>query len=100
MKRILMISLAVALALSFVLSVFSAETMKGTIRGIDKTKGTITFCPEGTTDKTPMNVGKSVDMTKIDTDMKVQIDVETKDGKKTVTGIKVLEKKRKAIEGC
>jgi len=100
MKRIVVICLAVVLALSFVLSASAAETMKGTIRGIDKAKGTITFCPEGTTDKTPLNVDKSVDMSKIDTDMKVQIDVESKDGKKTVKGIKVLEKKHKVIEGC
>ena len=100
MKKVLVFLFVVALITSLIRMAVAAETMKGTIRGIDRQKGTITFCPEGTADKMPMDVGKSVDLKNIDTDMKVQIDVETKDGKKIVTGIKVLEKKRKAIEGC
>jgi hypothetical protein len=48
----------------------------------------------------PFAVDKSVNLTNIDKDMKVQIDVETKEGKKTIRDIKVLERKRKAIEGC
>lgn len=100
MKKITIICLATVLAASFVLAASAAETMKGTIRGIDKTKGTITFCPEGTTDKVPLDVSKSVDLRNIETDMKVQINVETKDGKKSVSDIKVLQKKRKVIEGC
>jgi Cu/Ag efflux protein CusF len=100
MKKIVVLLVAVALITSFMTAAVAAETMKGTIRGIDKQKGTITFCPEGTTDKMPLDVGKSVDLTNIDTDMKVQINVETKDGKKTVKDIKVIEKKHKVIEGC
>ena len=100
MKKIVVLLVAVALITSFMTAAVAAETMKGTIRGIDKQKGTITFCPEGTTNEMPLVVGKSVDLKNIDTNMKVQINVETKDGKKTVNDIKVIEKKHKAIEGC
>jgi Cu/Ag efflux protein CusF len=100
MKGITVICLAVVLAVSFALSAFAAETMRGTIRGIDKAKGTITFCPEGTNERMPLDVSKAVDLKNIETDTKVEINVETREGKKSVSDIKVLQKKRKAIEGC
>jgi Cu/Ag efflux protein CusF len=100
MKKLMVGCLVLVVALSFMLSAFAAESMKGTIPGIDKKQRTITFCPEGTTSEMPLEVDKSVDLPNINTDMKVQINVETKDGKKSINDIKTLEKKRKAIEGC
>jgi hypothetical protein len=100
MKKVVVLLSVVTLIASFMTLAVAAETMKGTIRGIDKQKETITFCPEGTTNEMPLDVGKSVDLKNIDINMKVQINVETKDGKKTIKDIKVIEKKHKVIEGC
>ncbi|MGD0885257.1 MAG: hypothetical protein ABSA46_10390 [Thermodesulfovibrionales bacterium] len=73
MKQIVVLLVAVTLIASFIALAVAAETMKGTIRETDKPKGTITFCPEGTTDKIPYDVGKSDDLTNIDTDSKCKL---------------------------
>jgi len=100
MKKVVILLSVVFLIASFMTLAVAAETMRGTIHGIDKQKGTITCFPEGTTNEMLLDVSKPFDLKNINITMKVQINAETKDGKKTINDIKVIEKKHKVIEGC
>ena len=99
MKRAFSLSVALLFLVAFISFAFAGEMKKGSIRGIDVEKGTIVFCPEGTTDRVDMPVDKSVDLKKIKSETKVEISVEKKNGKEIVKEIKVI-RPRKAIEGC
>ncbi len=92
---ILMVLMAVVLVVSMASAVFAAEQHKGTIKAVDPTVGTITFCPEGTTQDMTLKVDKSIDLGNLKPDTKAQVTVD----KGTVKEVKEM-KKPKASVGC
>ncbi len=95
MKKSMLILTAVVLVLSVASAVFAAEQHKGTIKAVDPTVGTITFCPEGTTQDMTLKVDKSIDLGNLKPDTKAQVTVD----KGTVKEVKEM-KKPKASVGC
>jgi Cu/Ag efflux protein CusF len=101
MRKTFAVVLLVFFSLSLFSLAFAAEMKKGTVRGVDMKAGTITFCPEGTTEEHVMTVDKAVDLGKVAKDTKVEITVDKVGGKDVVKDIKTVSPKmRKAIEGC
>jgi hypothetical protein len=95
MKRFgaVLVSVVVIIALASV--VFAGEIQKGTIKGVDIKSGTITFCPEGTTDNITLKADKSLDISKVKPDTKAEVTLD----KETVKGIREIKKPKPAI-GC
>ncbi len=87
--------LALVVALSATGLALAAEMQKGTITGVDLKAGTISFCPEGTSEDLTLKADTGVDLSKVKPDMKAQI---TRD-KDRVTEIKEMKKPRAAV-GC
>ncbi len=98
MKQLLTSMMVICLTMVLASAAFAGQLQKGTIKAIDTENRTIIFCPAGTEDKITMTVGTTVKLEKFETDMKVKIFVEEKDGKKIVKGMK--PDKRKVIQGC
>jgi len=96
MKRNGAVLVAVMLIATLAAVAYAAETQKGTIKGVDIKAGTITFCPEGTTDNMMLKADKSIDLGMVKPDTKAEVTVD----KGMVKGIKEIKKPRKAPVGC
>jgi putative cell wall-binding protein len=95
MKRFAAILISLVVIISLAAVAFAADTQKGTIKSVDPKAGTITFCPEGTTDNVTLKADKSIDLSKVKPDTKAEVTVD----KDTVKGIKELKKPKPAV-GC
>jgi len=95
MKTSVVILVSVLLVVAMASVAVAAEPQKGTVKGVDRGAGTITFCPEGTTHDLTLKADKSIDLEKVKPDMKAEIMVD----KDTVKAIKEM-KKPKASVGC
>lgn len=95
MKRNTAILISAIFIMSLAATAFAAETRKGTIKEVDTKAGTITFCPEGTTKDMTLKADKSVDLSTVKPETKVEVTLD----QNTVKGIKEM-KKPKAPVGC
>jgi hypothetical protein len=95
MKKSAFIMVMVVVLVSCLSLAFAAEAKRGTIKAVDTKAGTITFCPEGTTEHMTLKADKSVDLSKIKPDTKAEVTVE----KDTVKDIKSMGKPKAAV-GC
>lgn len=69
----LVVTLMLCLSASFAVA---AETMKGTVKKVDKKASTITFTPEGTKEEKVLTVDPSVDLKKLKGFTKVELTVD------------------------
>jgi hypothetical protein len=95
MKSKAAVLIAVLLILSVAMVAVAAEMQKGTIKAVDSEKGTITFCPEGTTTDMTLKADKSVDLGMVKVDTRAEVTVE----KGMVKDIKEIKKPRPML-GC
>jgi len=95
MKTSVVILISVVLVVAMASVAVAAETQKGTIKGVDRDAGTITFCPEGTTHDMTLKADKNIELEKVKPDMKAEIVVD----KDTVKAIQWM-RKPKASVGC
>lgn len=97
MKKLAVSFFVFVFALSLAAGAFAADkTLQGTITGIDASKGTVSFCPAGSTGHQDFKVGKSIDLSKFKKGEKVKITVTPSN---EVKGIQP-DKARRIITGC
>lgn len=97
-KRVITLIMVLAFALSLAGIAYAGENMKGTIKEINAEKGTVVFCPKGTSENITMSVADNVDLSKFKVDSKVKIYIVEEEGNQMIKGMK--PDKRKVIVGC
>ena len=97
MRKLAISFFAFVFALSLAAGAFAADkTLHGTITGIDASKGTVSFCPAGSTGHQDFNVGKSIDLSKFKKGEKVQVTVTPKNEVKEIKP----DRPRRMNTGC
>ena len=95
MKRSAAILMTVLVIAALASLAIAAETQRGTIKNVDIKAGTITFCPEGTTNDLTLKADKSIDLGAVKPETKAEVTLDMN----TVKGIKEI-KRPKASYGC